>query len=371
MNQVAHIFRKVCRRLWSNIAAVLVMTALHGYGVVIDRGGTASGFTPYALMMMLAGLSTLLLPVALFLLVVSVVQEESLVGSDHFWLTRPYSRRRLFLEKLLFVLVWAVLPMLLHDVVLVRYFGFSLSSAFGLLLWKTAQFGMFLLFAAALAVLSASFGRAVVLGFAAVLLTLFTLYAALQNSGGALAVATSAIYVFRTLLVLAAVGALAVVAFQYRFRIASVAGAIGVAVILACALLLGLWPQSLSNYLARQRTSLLLQSVQVHPDANLTGLPRPRPAQDAASQAHTVYYPFHAEGLSDNVGFDLGLSAEFTPPGQKPASVGVGSPVRFQPPAAASPPASKASRSTATMSSRYAKPYLAPSPRRGPEADLT
>ena len=279
MNQVVHIFRKDCRHLWSNIAAVLVLTFLHGYGVVIDRGGTASGFTPYALMMMLAGLSTLLLPVALFLLVVSVIQEESLVGSDHFWLTRPYSRRHLFLEKLLFTLVWAVLPMLLHDVVLVRYFGFSLSSAFGLLFWKTAQLAFFLVVAAALAVLSASFGRAVVLGFAAVLLTLFTLYAALQNSGGALAVATSAIYVFRTLLVLAAVGALAVVAFQYRFRIASVAGAIGVAVILACALLLGLWPQSLSNYLARQRTSLLLQSVQVHPDANLTGLPRPRPAQ--------------------------------------------------------------------------------------------
>jgi len=337
MNQVAHIFRKDCRHLWSNIAAVLVLTFLHGYGDVINRGGMVTGLTPYALMMILAGLSSLLLPVALFLLVVSAIQEESLVGSDQFWLTRPYSRRSLCLEKLLFVLVWAVLPMLLHDVVLVRYFGFSLSSAFGLLLWKTAQLAFFLVVAAALAVLSASFGRAVILGFAAVLLTLFTLYVVLQNSGGALAGASSAMYAPRAFLLLAALGALAVVAFQYRFRIASVAGAIGVAVILACALLARFWPQSLSNYLARRNTSSLLQSVQVHPDANLTGLPRPRPAQDAAAQSHTVYYPIHAEGMSDNVGFDLSTSAEFAPPGQKPAEVIVGSPVRFQPPAAASP----------------------------------
>jgi len=334
MNQVAHIFRKDCRHLWSNIAAVLVMIALHGYGATVQLPtGSALGLSPRTLLLMLAGLSTLLLPVALFLLVVSVIHEESLVGSDHFWLTRPYSRRRLFLEKLLFVLVWAVLPMLLHDVVLVRYFGFSLSSAFGLLLWKSAQLVFFLVVAAALAVLSASVGRAVVLGFAAVLLTLFTLYAVLQNSG----VATSAIYVFRALLLLAAVGALAVVAFQYRFRIASVAGAIGVAVILACALLLGFWPQSLSNYLERQRISSLLQSVQVHPDANLTGLPRPGRAQDAAAQSHTVYYPIHADGLSDNVGFYLSMNAEFTAPGQKAAPLLVGSSVRFQPLAAGSP----------------------------------
>ena len=157
MNQIVHIFRKDCRRLWQIIAAVLLFTFLHGYGdaTISPGGGVAVGLSPYAIVFILVSLSWLILPVLFFLLVVSVIQEESLVGSDKFWLTRPYDRVSLFLEKFLFIVLWALLPMVLHDLILVRYFGFSLSSAFGLLLWKNAQFGFFLLVAAALAVLSA------------------------------------------------------------------------------------------------------------------------------------------------------------------------------------------------------------------------
>ncbi len=338
MNQVVHIFRKDCRSLWSYIAAVLVLTALHGYGAVIDPGGggRAIVLSPSTLLFVLAGLSVFLLPIALFLLVVSVIQEESLVGSDQFWLTRPYSRLTLSFEKLLFVVVWAVLPMLLHDVVLIRYFGFSLTSAFGMLFWKTAQFGLFLLVAASVAVLSASFGRAVVLGIVAVFVTLLTFFVGWNNAGGPPVDETAATYLLRALLVVAAVGALAVVAFQYRFRITAVAAVIGVIAIVACALLVRFWPQSLTNYFARRNASSVLQSVQVRPDANLKDLPPPRPAQDAAAQSHTVYYPFQATGLSDSVGFDLSLSAKFDSPGQEPARVS-GGPVRIQPQAAGSP----------------------------------
>ena len=185
MNQVVHIFRKDCRRLWRIIAAVLMLTCLHGYGEVINPGigsGVAIGFSPGALLFLLAGLSGSLLPIALFLLVVSVVQEESLVGSDKFWLTRPYSRRSLFLEKLLFIVLWAVLPMLLHDVILIRHFGFPLSSAFGLLVWKSAQFCFFLLFAAAFAVLSASFGGAVLRAIGAIVVILMAFLVVFQDS---------------------------------------------------------------------------------------------------------------------------------------------------------------------------------------------
>src|ERR1019366_10127381 len=302
-----------------------------------NRGGMAVGLSPYALVLILVGLSGLLLPIALFLLVVSVIQEESLVGSDKFWLTRPYDRRSLFLEKLMFVLVWAVLPMLLHDVILIRYFGFSLPSAFGLLFWKTAQFGLFLLVAAALAVLSASFGRAVVLGIAAVLVAFLAFFVVMQHAGGPVIGETTATYMLVAVLALAAVGTLCVVAFQYCFRITSVAAAIGVAAIVACACLARVWPSSLTAYLSQRNASPLLQSVQLLPDANLKDLPRPRPAQDAASQAQTAYYPFRAEGLSDNVGFDLGLSAHFESPGQSPVPAYLGSLVRFQPPATGSP----------------------------------
>ncbi len=340
MNQVVHIFRKDCRRLSRIIVAVLVLTFLHGYGELISPGigrDVAIGLSPYALLFLLAGLSRLLLPIALFLLVVSVIQEESLVGSDRFWLTRPYSRLSLFLEKLLFVLIWAVVPMLLHDVFLIRHFGFSLSAAFGLLVWKTAQFGLFLLVAAALAVLSANFGRAVLLGIIASFLTLFTFFVVWQNDASPSMGETAASYVFWAVLVVAAVGALAVVAFQYRFRIAPVAALLGVAAILACALLVRFWPHSLTADLSQRNASHLLQSVQVQPDVNLKDLPPPRPAQDVAAQSHTAYYPFQADGLSDNVGFDLSLSAKFESPGQKPAPVTDGNPVRFQPQSAGLP----------------------------------
>ena len=158
----------------------------------------------------------------------------------------------------------------------------------------------------------------------------------LQNAAGAPS-AEGANYGVLAVLAVAAVGAFAVVAFQYRYRITPVAALLGVAAILACILLARFWPQSLTNYLARRNTSPLLQSVQIRPDANLRDLPPPRPAQDAAAQSHTVYYPFQADGLSDNVGFDLGVSAEFESPGQKSAPVSSGNGVRFQPPAAGSP----------------------------------
>src|SRR6516162_11764533 len=112
MSQIVHIFRKDCRRLWPTIAAVLVFTFLHGYGDTLNFGGTgvAFGLSPYLPLYILVGLSGLFLPILLFLLVVSVIHEESLVGSDEFWLTRPYSRRSLALEKLLFVVLWVFLP---------------------------------------------------------------------------------------------------------------------------------------------------------------------------------------------------------------------------------------------------------------------
>jgi hypothetical protein len=334
MNQIVHIFRKDCRRLWQIIAAVLVLTFLHGYGDATNPGGgVAIGLSPSTLFYILVGLSGLVLPIALFLLVVSVIQEESLVGSDKFWLTRPYGRLSLFLEKLMFVVLWAVVPMLLHDIVLVRYFGFSLTSASGLLLWKNAQFGFFLLVAATLAVLSASFARAVLFAIVAIIAAALTFDIVLQNSGGSRVGSGPTTYEILAVLAVAAVGALCVVAFQYRFRITSVATMIGVVAILVCALLARFWPESLTAYLSHRNDSPLLQSVQLLPDANLKGLPRPRPAQNAEDQARTAYYPFRATGLSDFPVDLVGLSAQFEAPAQKPASFYPSAQVRFQPPA--------------------------------------
>lgn len=335
MSQIVHIFRKDCRRLWPTIAAVLVFTFLHGYGDTLNFGGAgvAFGLSPYVLLYILVGLSGLFLPILLFLLVVSVIHEESLVGSDEFWVTRPYSRRSLALEKLLFVVLWVFLPMLLHDLILIRYFGFPFSSAFGLLLWKNFQFGFFLLAAAALAVLSASFARTVLLAIGTVIITtLFIFFVDMPGGSATAAAMENLAYPVLAMLAVVAVGALCVIAFQYRFRITPVAAVIGVATILGGALVVDFWPESLTAYLSHRNDSTLLQSVQLLPDANLRDLPEPHPAQDAGDQARTAYYPFRAVGLSDYTVDLVGISAEFASPGQKPAHFRQSAQVRFQPP---------------------------------------
>jgi hypothetical protein len=334
MNQIVHIFRKDCRRLWQIIAAVLLFTFLHGYGdaTISPGGGVAVGLSPYAIVFILVSLSWLILPVLFFLLVVSVIQEESLVGSDKFWLTRPYDRVSLFLEKLLFIVLWALLPMVLHDLILVRYFGFSLSSAFGLLLWKNAQFGLFLLVAATLAVLSAGFARAVLLAIVGIVIAALTFSIVLHEADGPPVGSWTATYEILAVLAVAAVGALCVIVFQYRFRITPVAAAIAVVAILACALLARFWPSSLSAYLLQKSESPQLRSIQIVPDADVKDLARPRDLPNPTTQPPSAYYPFRALGLSDNVGVDLvGLTAHLDAPEQKSAPLYLAAVVRFQP----------------------------------------
>ena len=177
-------------------------------------------------------------------------------------------------------------------------FGFPLSSASSLLLWKNAQLGFFLLVAAALAVLSASFARTVLLTIGTVIITLSIFFVVMQG-GSATAVALESLaYPVLAMLAVVAVGALCVIAFQYRFRVTPVAAVIGVATILGCALVVRFWPQSLTAYLSHRNDSPMLQSVQLLPDANLRDLPQPYPAQDAGDQARTAYYPFRAVGLA-------------------------------------------------------------------------
>ncbi len=329
MNQIVHIFRKDCRRLWQIIAAVLLFTFLHGYGDATDLGGgRAVVISPGSVVLILISLSGLILPVLFFLLVVSVIQEESLVGSEKFWLTRPYDRVSLFVEKFLFVALWAFLPMLLHDVFLIHHLGFSLSSAFGLLLWKNAQFGFFLLVAAMLAVLSASFARAVLLAIGSVLVIALIFSAVSQDAVSP----WTANYEILAVLAVGAVSALCMIVFQYRFRITPVAVVIGVVAIVVCALLARFWPPSLSAYLLQKNESPLLRSVQVLPDADLKDIPRPPQLLNPTTQPPAAYYPFRASGLSDNVGVDLiGLSARLDSPPKKSASLYLAAVVRFQP----------------------------------------
>jgi hypothetical protein len=59
------------------------------------------------------------------LLIASVVHKESLVGDRQFWITRPYSWRRLLAAKALFVCLFAVVPSVIADCALLHFAGFS------------------------------------------------------------------------------------------------------------------------------------------------------------------------------------------------------------------------------------------------------
>ena len=144
--------------------------------------------------------------------------------------------------------------------------------------------------------------------------------------------ATISTYILLAALALGIAGAACVIAFQYRFRITSVAAAIGAAVILVCALLARFWPSSLTAYLLQKNESPLLRSIQIVPDADLKDIARPPKLPNPSTQPPTAYYPFQAVGLSDNVGVDLiEASAHVDSPGQKSATLYLWAGVRFQP----------------------------------------
>ena len=336
MKQVVHIFRKDCRRLWLMICAVLLLIALHGYGeATIPSGssGVAVGLSPYMVFYLLVVLSGVLLPIALLLLVVSVVQEESLVGSDQFWLTRPYHIGSLVLEKLLFVFVWAILPMFLHDVLLIRYFHLSLFSAASLLLWKHAQFALFLLIAAALAALSANFARFLLLAIGSIVMLLLAFYIVMQGGRETPSSESEAIYAGVASLAVVALGAACVLAYQYRYRRTGISKGLGLVFLFAAVLLIRFWPQKMTKYLSGRNVPPTLRSFQLRPDLDLKeiGHSSVDAVNTALSGVYMTFYPFQATGLPYDVGVVLeGFSAQFDSPGQKPTAVSSAAEVRFQ-----------------------------------------
>jgi hypothetical protein len=67
----------------------------------------------------------LLLPLVWWAVVAHIVHGEPLAGDRQFWLTRPYSRWRLFGAKLLFCAVFLLGPFLLSDIAILAATGFS------------------------------------------------------------------------------------------------------------------------------------------------------------------------------------------------------------------------------------------------------
>ena len=97
MHLMLHIFKKDLRRLWP---AVLIMLALMAELARLDCWRKDSLATSAE------GWLNLLLPLTWACLIALLVQQESLVGDRHFWITWPYRWQALLGSKALFVLLF-------------------------------------------------------------------------------------------------------------------------------------------------------------------------------------------------------------------------------------------------------------------------
>jgi hypothetical protein len=132
MNQIVNIFRKDTRHHWGEIVlcqaalVAFVWNEVHGW----KAHGMAYGmgrFWPVAI--------DALLPLAWWILIVRVVQSESLVGDRQFWTTRPYEWKKLLAAKILFVLLFINIPLLGAQLFFLLKAGFTAAPSLPGLLW--------------------------------------------------------------------------------------------------------------------------------------------------------------------------------------------------------------------------------------------
>ncbi len=129
MRQVVNIFLKDVRHYWRECAASMALVAAFGWNEMhgwLHDEVLASGIGIGGLFSsrFLSGLVVVLVPVAWSLVVVRVIQGESLVGDRQFWVTRPYEWKKLLAAKVLFGLTFVNLPLLVLDVFLLAKAGF-------------------------------------------------------------------------------------------------------------------------------------------------------------------------------------------------------------------------------------------------------
>jgi hypothetical protein len=123
VNQAIHIFRKDVRRFWPQCAVLSFLLAVYG---TARRQQTGSGASPLDV---LAGL----IVIACWLLIASLVHEDSLAQESPFWITRPYSRMSLFAAKLLFISTFVFLPLLASGVLIEVHAGINVPATAGML----------------------------------------------------------------------------------------------------------------------------------------------------------------------------------------------------------------------------------------------
>ncbi len=242
MRQIAHLFRKDLEHLWPFVSGVMVIVALHAFYVThLVPGSGVDIRTAWAILSLFASLSPLLLPLCIGAMTVVVIQQEPLTGPNAFWLTRPYSRFALLSEKALFVSVFGLLPLIVHDLFAVAWFKLSILAAVPVICVKSLEFGAVLGWVAALAVLTPNFARFTVLlvGAPVASWVLLLLFGNGTNNWGLLT-ALPGLSAF----IVGTAGAALLILHQYRTRRTRWSGAIGVGSLAGAVIMYSLFPWS-------------------------------------------------------------------------------------------------------------------------------
>lgn len=175
MRQALHIFCKDIRRLRYDILVTLILAATFAWSTG-QRTPVFDWQTDR--LNRVAELLSLLLPLAWSYLVARAIYGEPLPGDCQFWVTKPYRWKSLLGAKVLFIVVFVILPLLLSDCAILALQGFYPLDHLAGIAWHPLVFvAVFLLPVAALACITVSIAQMVlaVLAVIAVLSVLLRL----------------------------------------------------------------------------------------------------------------------------------------------------------------------------------------------------
>lgn len=132
MFQPTHILRKDVQHLWPELTLHSIL--LLAFAWAVPQSWPPHN-QPLMLMQILPAFLHLLLPLLWLVIVSRLVHDESLVGDQQFWLTRPYTWTSLLASKLLFLITFVFLPFLAMQCFLLFHAGLHpLAALPGLLL---------------------------------------------------------------------------------------------------------------------------------------------------------------------------------------------------------------------------------------------
>ena len=179
MKQILHIFLKDARRFWPEILVSLALVA--ALVRLYPRQFLAPDFmsVPFwthvlsdGLMGFLSQALVVLVPLSWWLLISRIIHAERLVGTNQFWLTRPYDWKKLLGAKALFLIAFLYLPIFVAQMLLLAEAGFHplsyLPGLFNNLLLIT---GILVLPLVALSALTPTFAKMTLVLLGVILLT--------------------------------------------------------------------------------------------------------------------------------------------------------------------------------------------------------